>query len=220
MSGYPVVLTELAARRCVVVGGGSVAARKVEALAAAEVRPVVISPGLCPELEGLVAEGSAEPMRRPYRPGDLAGAALAIAATDDRSVNEAVAREARERGILVNVVDAPELCSFTVPAVIRRRHLLLTISTDGRSPAFARHLRESLEAVVDPAYGDLLDLLADLRPRVQAEVSPLQQPAVWQRLLDGELLALLRQAGATAARARGEEIVESFRARPPGQQPA
>lgn len=216
MSGYAIVLTGLAGRRCVVVGGGAVAARKVAALVEAGARPVVISPEPGPELEEMAAAGQVEPIRRRYRAGDLAGATLAIAATDDRSVNAAVSDEAQGTGVLVNVVDDPERCTFIVPAVIRRRDLLIAISTGGGSPALARHLRQALEPVADPAYGDLLALLAGLRPRVQQQIAPSGQRPVWDRLLDGELLACLRAEGVEAARERAERIVEGFRTRPGG----
>ncbi len=215
MSGYPIVLVGLAGQRCVVVGGGAVAARKAAGLAEAGARPVVISPELGPEMESLVDLGQVDLLRRPYQVGDLAGAALAIAATDDRAVNGAVAREGRLRGALVNVVDDPELCTFTTPAVVRRGDLLVAISTGGGSPALARHLRETLEAAIDPAYGDLLDLLAALRPRLRQEVPPEAQSGAWERLLGGELLSCLRSEGKEAARERAERLLAEL-ARPGG----
>jgi siroheme synthase-like protein len=210
MSGYPIVLTGLAGRCCVVVGGGAVAARKAQALVEAGARPVVIGPELGPEVEAMAVAGQVQIERRCYRPGDLAGAALAIAATGDRQVNAAVAEEARQRGVLVNVVDDPALCTFTLPAVVRRGDLLVAISTGGQSPAFARHLREMLEEIIDPAYGELLALVGSLRPRVLSRVLRERQLQVWKRLLDGELLAILRRDGRAAAEARAAEILDGF----------
>lgn len=210
MSGYPIVLTNLAGQRCVVVGGGAVAARKAQALVDAGARPVVIGPELGAEVESMVAAGQVQAERREYRPGDLAGAALAIAATGDRQVNVAIAEEARQRGVLVNVVDDPALCTFIVPAVVRRGDLLVAISTGGQSPAFARRLREMLEEAIDPAYGELLALLGRLRPQVLQQVPRDRQPEVWERLLDGELLAVLRREGPQAAEAEAAALVESY----------
>lgn len=210
MSGYPIVLTGLAARRCLIVGGGTVAARKAEALLEAGAQPVVISPELSPELEAMAAAGRVQALRRRYRPGDLEGAALVIAATDERAINAAVSGEAQRRGVPVNVVDDPALCTFTVPAVVRRGDLVVAISTGGLSPAMARHLREMLETVVDPAYGEFLDLMAAMRPQVLARVPRERQRAAWAQLLDGNLLSLLRRAGPPAAEARAAEIVESL----------
>ncbi len=214
MSGYPVVLAGLETRRCVVVGGGAVAARKVKSLAEAGAHPIVISPELCEEMEEAVGAGSATAIRRKYRPGDLEGAALVIAATDDEAVNRAVADECRRNGILLNVVDRPTLCTFTVPSVIRRGDLLVTISTGGGSPAFAKHVRQVLESVLDPAYGDALAIFAELRPRIRRDVPATKQSVLWDRLLDGEVLACLRSEGVDAARALAEQIVRDFRAAP------
>ena len=171
---------------------------------------MVIAPGLGPELEAMVAAGQVQAERREYRPGDVAGAALVIAATGDWQVNAAVAEEARQRDIPVNVVDDPHLCTFTVPAVVRRGELLVAISTGGQSPAFARYLRETLEKLVDPAYGELLALLGHLRSQVLRQVPREQQSQVWDRLLDGELLAILRRHGRAAAEARAAEIVDGL----------
>ncbi len=210
MNGFPIVLTGLAARRCVVIGGGAVATRKAAALVEAGARPVVIGPELTPELEGMAAAGQVEALRRPYRPGDLAGAALAIAATDDRAVNVAVSEEAQGRGIPVNVVDDPDLCTFIFPAVLRRGELVVAVSTGGGSPALGRHVREVLEATLDPAYGDLLAILAELRPWALRHVAPAEQPLLWQRMLDGELLGRVRAEGAEAARAWAARLVAGF----------
>lgn len=210
MSGYPIMLTGLAARRCLIVGGGAVAARKAEALLEAGAQPLVISPELSPELEAMAVAGRVQVLRRGYQPGDLEDAALVIAATDERAVNAAVSAEAQRRGVPVNVVDDPELCTFTVPAVVRRGDLVVAISTGGRSPAVARALREMLESVIDPAYGELLELVAALRPEVLARVPRRKQRAVWGRLLDGSLLSLLRREGRPAAEARARGIVESL----------
>src|SRR5205823_3614563 len=89
--------------------------------------------------------GSVRVERRPFTPSDLDGALLAFAATDSRAVNAAVAEAARSRRVLVNIADDPAACDFTVPAQVRRRNVTVAISTGGRSPAFARHLREQLE---------------------------------------------------------------------------
>lgn len=210
MSDYPVVLTGLDTRRCVVVGGGAVAARKVKALVEAGARPTVISPELCQEMEQAVETGSVETIRRRYREGDLEGAGLVIAATDDEAVNREIAEECRRKGILLNVVDRPPLCTFTAPSVIRRGELLVTISTGGASPAFAKHVREILESVLDSAYGDALAILAELRPRIQQDVPASKQGALWNRLLDGEVMACLRSEGVDAARALAAQMVCDF----------
>jgi precorrin-2 dehydrogenase/sirohydrochlorin ferrochelatase len=210
--GYPITLVDLANTACVVVGGGEVAARKVAALREAGARPVVISPVLCAPLRRLVDEGEIDAVERPYQPGDLTGIRLVIAATDDPTTNEAVWREAQRAGCLVNVVDDPARCNFYVPATVRRGPLALTVSTGGNSPLLAGRIRKMLEQQFDAAYEPYLELLGELRPRVVAQVAePARRKALWESLLDSDILALLRAGQFAAARQRAEEIVETFR---------
>lgn len=212
VSGYPITLVDLAHTPCVVIGGGEVAARKVAALREAGARPIVISPALCPALRRQAEEGHVEAIQRHYEVGDLAGVRLVIAATDDPLTNEAVWREAQDLGCLVNVVDDPSRCNFYVPATVRRGPLTLAISTSGNSPLLARRIRKKLEEHFDAAYQPYLELLGELRPQIQEKVSePGQRKALWEFLLDSEVLDLLRSGETQAARQRAEAIVETFR---------
>lgn len=164
-SSYPIVLTGLAEARCVIIGGGAVAERKARQLIEAGARPTVVSPGLCPALEGRRVAGQIAHIARGYREGDLAGAALAIAATDDGAVNRQVAGEAQRLGILANIADAPELGGFHTVASVRRGDLLITVSTGGASPALAAELRRELEARYGPEYAERTRLAAAERPQ-------------------------------------------------------
>lgn len=137
---YPLFM-DVSGTRCAVVGGGGVASRKVRGLLESGASVVVISPEVTPEIEGMAVTVE----RRPYGPGDLAGCALAFAATDSREVNAAVAREARERGIPVNVADRPAEGDFALPAVLRRGGLQVAVSTGGASPTLARRIRDAME---------------------------------------------------------------------------
>ena len=137
---YPLFM-DVSGSRCVVVGGGGVASRKVRGLLESGARVVVVSPEVAPEIEGM--DVTVE--RRPYRSGDLAGAVLAFAATDRREVNAAVAREARENGIPVNVADRPAEGDFALPSVLRRGGLQVAVSTGGASPTLARKIRVAME---------------------------------------------------------------------------
>ncbi|MEK7848331.1 MAG: bifunctional precorrin-2 dehydrogenase/sirohydrochlorin ferrochelatase, partial [Chloroflexota bacterium] len=152
MPGYYPVFLQLRGRLCVVVGGGEVAQRKVEALVEAGARVRVISPSLSPRLSQLAASGQVGAEPRPYATGALKGAFLAIAATDDPEANRQVVREARRRRVLLNVVDEPRACSFIMPSVVRRGELVLAISTGGLSPALSRKVREDLEAHFGAEY--------------------------------------------------------------------
>jgi precorrin-2 dehydrogenase / sirohydrochlorin ferrochelatase len=188
------------ARQTVVIGGGQVAARKVEGLLAAGAQVMVISPILIPELQALVDSGVIQFAQRAYQDGDLEGAYLAIAATDDVSVNHAVWAEAMKRGCLVNVVDDPEHSTFILPAVVQRGEMSLAISTGGGSPALARRLRERLEELIGPEYGTLTELMAELRPELIASFSPgKERLQAALRVVDSNILQVIQTQGRDAA---------------------
>jgi siroheme synthase-like protein len=211
MSCFPVALVQLKDARCIVVGGGRVAARKVAALIEAGACPIVISPAMCASLRHLAQQGEIQVIERSYCPGDLEGARLVIAATDDPTTNEAVYEEALSHECLINVVDDPAHCSFYVPATVRRGELTISISTGGHSPLLARRLREALEMQFDDAYGPYLSLLGALRPVVQDRVSDAgQRRALWTALLDSDVLDLLRDGAQEAARQRALGIIDAF----------
>jgi precorrin-2 dehydrogenase/sirohydrochlorin ferrochelatase len=183
----------------------------VASLIDAGARPVVISPALCQTLQERADQGQIEAIGRAYQPGDLAGARLVVAATDDAATNEAVWNEAQALGCLVNVVDDPPHCNVHIPATLRRGALTISISTGGNSPSLARRIRQALEQQVDAAYEPYLDLLGELRPLVQEQVAdPGRRKALWEALLDSEVLALLRAGEPQAAQQRAQEIVASF----------
>jgi precorrin-2 dehydrogenase/sirohydrochlorin ferrochelatase len=212
LSCYPITLVGLDSARCLVIGGGEVAARKVAALCEAGAHPIVISPMLCQALQQRAEQGQIKAIRRAYQPGDLAGARLVIAATDDQATNDAVWCEAQAVGCLVNVVDDSLRCNFHVPATVRRGALAVSVSTSGNSPLLARRLREMMEEQFDAAYEPYLALLGELRPVVRDQVTdPAQRRVLWQMLLDSEILDLFRSGQPEAARRRAGEIIETVR---------
>jgi precorrin-2 dehydrogenase / sirohydrochlorin ferrochelatase len=151
---YPIFL-DLSGRRCVVVGGGEVANRKARKLLQARARVVVVSPEVKPELESVAVEIH----RRVYREGDLEGAFLAFAATSSREVNAAVSREAKDRGVPVNVADAPAEGDFALPSTLRRGRLQVAVSTGGASPALAKQIRGELEGVFGSEWAGVVEEL-------------------------------------------------------------
>lgn len=197
---YPVHL-DIRNRKCVVVGGGRVAERKVKHLLECGAEITVVSPQLSPELQRLVQRGQVAALQREYRETDLAGSLLVVAATDDRRVNQAVARDARRKNLLVNVVDDPERCNFIVPSVVRRGNLVVTISTGGDSPALARWLRLQFEEMLGPEYASLLALIADVRDELKREGRN-ADPEAWQEALDQDLIDLVRRGLVGQARER------------------
>jgi precorrin-2 dehydrogenase/sirohydrochlorin ferrochelatase len=203
---YPVSLL-IEGRCCLVVGGGTVAERKVASLleAGAEVR--VFAPEVTGTILRLAVEGQIEWAGPAVVEADLADAFLVILATDDRALNARLAAAARAAGKLVNAVDQPEDCSFFVPASVQRGPILLTVSTGGGSPALAKRLRQELEAHFGPEYGELAELLAGLRGELSAKLpSQAQRAQAWERILDSPVLELLRQGKPVEARALAREL--------------
>jgi len=166
--GYLPIYLDLGGRRCLVVGGGAVAERKVKTVLEAGGEVTVVSPLLTGGLGRLAAAGRVIHVARMYRHGDLRGFALVYVATQDSELHREIAAEARELGVLLNVADAPELCSFIAPAVMKRGELQIAISTAGASPAFASRLRRELEARYGPEYAMALAILRAARRHLRA----------------------------------------------------
>lgn len=179
MKEYFPVFLHLRGKKCLVVGGGEVATRKVKSLLAAKARVLIVSPRCSDQLQKLEKLQQVKLIRKAYRQIYLRGVFLVIAASGEREVNQQVWRDCLSRRLLVNVVDDPRAGNLFMPAVVSRGALSLAISTEGRSPAFARRLKEELEQQYGPEYGEYLEVLGDLRERVKARV---KDPASRRRL--------------------------------------
>jgi precorrin-2 dehydrogenase/sirohydrochlorin ferrochelatase len=201
---YPVNLV-LDGRRCLVVGGGKIALRKVEGLLECGASVTVVAPRVDGELRRLPGVTVVE---RPWDPGDMDGMWLVIAATDDPSVNRAVFDEGQRSGVWVNGADDPSNCSFTLPSVVRRGDLQVTVSTGGRSPALATWLRRRLELEIGPEYAVLLDLLATERDGLKA-AGRSTEGLDWQSALDSDMLGLIRNGDVAHARERLQTCLSS-----------
>ncbi|MBM3497484.1 MAG: bifunctional precorrin-2 dehydrogenase/sirohydrochlorin ferrochelatase [Armatimonadetes bacterium] len=205
-SVYPISLL-IEGRRCLVIGGGKVAERKVLSLLEAGAQVRVVSPEATREIADLAAAGRIEWRRAEASEADLADAFLVIAATDDAAVNARLAAAANAAGKLVNAVDQPADCNFFVPASVRRGPVLLTVSTGGGSPALAKRLREKLEAAFGPEYGELAALMERLRPEIMAAIDTQARRAeVWERILDSAVLELLGQGNHAEAETLAREL--------------
>jgi len=183
-------------RLAVVIGGGQVAARKIQDLLAAGARVKVFATRACDRVATLAEEKCIQLHLRPYAEANLAGAFVAVCATDNEEVNARVAGDAASMGVLVNVVDRPALCTFTVPATLSRGDLTLAVATEGRCPALAGILREELGQRYGEEYSALVDLFADLRKTMMA--------LAWDGGRIRESLTDLYRNGATGFVARGE----------------
>ena len=189
---YPAFLN-IRSKRCVVVGGGKIALRKIKTLLECGADITVISPSLDPELTELVEAKGIDHISREYEPEDTKDVFMTIAATDMREINVKVAADARKRGILINIADNSELSNFIIPSYFRRGGLTMAISTSGMSPALARKIRSKLEKNFGEEYGLLLSLIKEVRSELKQRGRVVSANA-WQEALDLDLLiGLLRE---------------------------
>jgi precorrin-2 dehydrogenase/sirohydrochlorin ferrochelatase len=185
-----------------------VAQRKVESLMEAGAdRVAVISPRLTHRLKALLQAKRIEHRPRGYQQGDLEGAFVVIAATDDPDVNREVWQEAQERHLLVNVVDDPQHCNFFVPSVVRRGDLTISICTGGQDPALSARLRQELEPRFGREYAAFLEMAGALRDRVGRELSGRARFRFWNALADSEVLALLKEGKRREAKRLANDIL-------------
>ncbi len=207
-TGYYPVLLDLRGRRAIVVGGGAVAEAKVGPLVDAGAAVTVVAPALTPGLSLRAREGGLVHVSRMYAAGDLEGVYLAIAATDDPDVNHAVHAEAESRGVLINVVDDPPYCRFILPSILRRGDLVVAVSTSGNAPALAVRVRERIERELGDEYARFLVLAGSLRKPLAEKHPDFQiRKRLWYRLVDSDVLALLRAGDEPRARERIAEIM-------------
>jgi len=189
---YPISLN-IQGRKCLVVGGGQVALRKVKTLLEHNANVEVVSPILCPELNQLATDGAIRTIKRDYKPEDLHHAFISIVATDNVKTNERVVSEARRRGILVNVVDDPKNSDFIVPSYLKRGDVTVAVSTSARSPALARKIRSELEKNFKVEYEHLAVIADEVRSELKQQGITASSDA-WQEVLSSNsLMELLKQ---------------------------
>jgi siroheme synthase-like protein len=190
MAYYPIFLN-LTGQRCIVIGGGAVAERKVEGLLQAGAWVTVVSPTLTSKLISVVAQGAIRHIRRAYQAGDLRGYALGFVATADPGVSAEVAREGRDLGVWVNAADDPSHCDFILPSLLRRGELMVAVSSGGSSPALSRAIREELESYFTEDYTILAEVVGEVRGELKNR-SLFPGTEAWRRALNGEVRALIR----------------------------
>ena len=210
---YPVNL-ELANKKCAVIGGGSVAWRKAKTLLQAQALVTVISPKVCEPLAQLVEKNMITYHAKSYCLGDLHDFFLVVCATDNPEINKQAAIEAKSNHALVNVVDGSFSSDFTVPAQVQRGDLLITVSTNGQSPAFTRLIKEQLANTYNENYAEFLQLLAKIRGQLKEEVlDSKERELIWQKVLTEEILTFLQQGKLEEAEAKIRNAISSFRAK-------
>jgi precorrin-2 dehydrogenase/sirohydrochlorin ferrochelatase len=193
---YPVNF-DLEGASVLVVGAGPVAARKIDGLLECGARVTVVAPDAVPELQ---SRDGVRWHQRVYRRGEVASYRLAISATGIREVDIQVSGDARASGIPVNVADVPDLCTFTLPSILRRGDLQIAVSTHGRSPAFSGWVRRQLEARIEAAWADALDLVAHVRDELHAAGHTTEIPG-WREAFDDGFVDLVIAGDHAGARA-------------------
>ena len=205
MVKYP-IFVNLEGRRVVVIGGGGVAHRKIEVLAGAGAKVLVVAKNIIKEIrEGLevkLIEGE-------YKDKYLDGAVLVIAATSDNDLNRKVYQDCREKRILCNVVDVPELCDFFVPAIARRGDLQIAIGTEGHCPAYAAHIRRKLEAIFTDKHGEFLAELGAMRKKVIETLDADKRKAALVKIADDESFEYFETNGTEKWRQYAQKIITS-----------
>lgn len=211
---YPIYLN-LKNQKCLVVGGGKVAERKVQSLLECGADVHVVSPELTPVLQELAREGKITYVKRGYATTDLEGAFLVIGSTNDERVNKRIADDCFERNMPVNIVDDPPKCNFIVPAVVRQGSLSISISTDGKSPVLARKIRERFEEEFGPEYASFLELMGDLRKKIIATVpEESERRQIFEELAECGILELLKEGKDEDAKERINHVLDRGRTQP------
>lgn len=209
MDALPIFMN-IKGRRCVVIGGGEVAARKVNMLLKAKAAVEVISPELCTELAALSEKKEISYLKARFAPDQLDGAAIVIAATDDEAINRSVSEAAKQRNIPVNVVDAPALCTFTMPSIVDRSPVVIAISSGGAAPVLARLIRARIETLVPATYGRLATLATEFRGKVKQRFASMQERRIfWEQVFQGPIAEQMLSGQEAAARAAMNEVLES-----------
>jgi precorrin-2 dehydrogenase / sirohydrochlorin ferrochelatase len=201
MRYYPIYL-DLKGRDVLVVGGGAIAEGKAMQLVEAGARVTVVSPELTDALRAAADSGKITHLCGSFAEGDLNGAFMVISATDDRRVNEKVAKDAKERGLLCNVVDQPDLCDFITPALVTRGALQISVSTGGGSPTLTQRVKREVAALIGEEYGVLLELATEMRAEAKDRVADFERrKEVLRAFVESDALDLIRADRLDEARA-------------------
>lgn len=207
MKYYP-MHADLKNQKCIVIGGGTVAERKINTLLECSADVTAISPQLNKNLEQLAHSREIKYLRRNYRRGDLEGAFLVISATDNAELNSIVYNEASQKGILINVVDDPAKCTFIVPSVLQRGDFVISISTGGGCPALSKQIRERLEKEFGEEYGDYLKLLQDARDQMKQKYQTQEErQKQLVKILELDILPMLKEGKKGLAEKKVRECI-------------
>lgn len=207
---YPLFL-DLQDRRVLVVGGGTIAERKVESLLEAGAAVILVAPVITSSLKDLAGSSALQLRQRKFIEDDLDGVFLVISATNDPTAQEQIAAAARLRNILINTVDLPKLCDFIVPSIVRKGDIVVAISTAGRSPSLAAALRAKVESVITDDAARAVRILGDVRNEVHSRFpDPDRRKYVFESIVASGILDWIKECDDAAALDRVRGIIENI----------
>jgi uroporphyrin-III C-methyltransferase/precorrin-2 dehydrogenase/sirohydrochlorin ferrochelatase len=197
-------------RHCVVIGGGDVATRKINMLLKADADVTIVSPSLVEAIQVLLADGKVKVIKADYEKNQLMGACLVIASTDNQAVNKEVSRDAQALNIPVNVVDSPDLCTFTMGSIIDRSPVVIAISSEGNAPVLARYIRTKIETMLPAGYGRIAEIAGEFRDKVKLKFATTQQRRIfWEDVLQGPVVERVLSGQEQGARELLQHLIDA-----------
>ena len=204
---YPAYI-DIKGKRCLVVGGGKVAERKVKLLLKCDAMVSVVSPELISRLKELNSKGKIKFFKGEFKEKYLKDMFLVIGATDNSEVNLKIYKAASKKNILVNIVDSPEICNFIVPSIVERGDLIIAISTGGKSPALSKKLRKELEYRYGFEYSKFLNTMGSLRKKISSKIrDKKKREEIYNKLVDSDIIKLIRDGDDETVKSRVNEII-------------
>lgn len=202
--GYFPFFIDIENKKCVIVGGGKVALRKIKKLLPFNPKITVIAPEICDEIK---ENNKVNILQRNFADSDIENAFMVISATDDNSLNAHIFELCQKNNILINTVDNKEKCGFIFPALVKKENLTVGISTSGKSPLYAKFLRKKIESSIDEKCDETIDILNKYRNLIKSEInSEENRKKAFERIL-----ALCLENGNNIYEKEIKNIVEDFR---------
>jgi precorrin-2 dehydrogenase/sirohydrochlorin ferrochelatase len=209
MSKYPINL-DLAGKPVTVIGAGSVGARKIRALCDADAKVTVVSKNFASDFDNICKGLDIEVIEGTYKPEHIKNAVLAIAATDDRALNEQIYKDCQKAKVICNIVDVPDLCDFYVPAVVKRGDLQIAIGTDGKCPAYSGRIRRKLEEIFTEDHGKFLNELGIARIKTIENTPPKVRMPILKKLSEDESFQYFLENGPQAWQKKADETITTW----------
>ncbi len=204
---FPIFIN-LRGKKCLIIGGGEVAERKIEDLLQYEAAITIVSPQVTDKIRTWVESGIITYLSREFEEDDINGIFMVFAATNNSLVNQEIAALCRKKDVLLNAVDDPLNCDFFIPSILRHNSLVIAVSTEGKSPLYARKIRQDLEKIISEEYGEFVDILGQQREYIKNMVPDIRdRKRIFQAIVDSDILELLKAGENEKVRERLRECM-------------